>query len=166
MYKIIKREVLAGRLKELDGDKRTTLNQFKNIFFGRHTDISDDTYTSYDLAIRLFIDSVGGSTILSRIDHKHFEKFKSDCRARGVKKYSINVYLQHLRTFFNKALKWQFLSNKVEIEFFKIGKRHRGLYPGPKRSSCIDTRNNTIIHYIVLSNSLYGQACVGQRYSI
>ena len=73
LYKIIKREVLRGRLKELDGDKRTPLSQFKEIFFIEHTDISDDTIDAYDLAIRLFIDSVSGSTLLGRIESKHIQ---------------------------------------------------------------------------------------------
>jgi len=124
LYKIIKREVLRGRLKDLDGDKRTPLSQFKEIFFIEHTDISDDTADAYNLAMRLFIDSVGGSTLLGRINSKHIEKFKTDCRTRGVRKTSVNTYLRHLRTIFNKAHKWGYISKKIEVKFFKIGKRH------------------------------------------
>jgi integrase len=124
LYKIIKREVLKGRLKELDGDKRTPLSQFKEIFFIEHTDIGEDTIDAYDLAIRLFIDSIGVSTLLSRIESKHIQKFKSDCRARGARKTSINTYLRHLRTVFNKAYEWGYISKKIKLKFFKLGKRH------------------------------------------
>lgn len=124
LYKIIKREVLKGRLVELDDDKRSSLSQVKEIFFIEHTDISGDTIDAYDLAIRLFIDSVGGSTLLGRIQSKHIQKFKSDCRARGVRKTSINTYLRHLRAFFNKAYDLGYISKKIIVKFFKIGKRH------------------------------------------
>jgi integrase len=125
LYKIIKRIFLKGQIKELDTDKPITLSQFKEIFFLQHTDIADDTIDAYDLAIRLFIDSVGGSTLLGRISSKsHIVKFKNDCRTRGVRKTSVNTYLRHLRTIFNKAHEWGYISKKIKIEFFKTSKRH------------------------------------------
>jgi integrase len=116
--------VLKGRLVQLDSDSRTTLSQFKEIFFQRHAEISHETYIAYETAFRFFVDSVGGATLLSRIEQKHFDKFKSDSRARGLKKTSVNVYLKHLQTVFNKAYKWKCIPEKIEIERFKIGKRH------------------------------------------
>jgi hypothetical protein len=124
LYKIIKRKFLKGQIKELDTDKHIPLSQFKEIFFIQHTDLADDTIDAYDLATRLFIDSVGGATLLGRIGSKHITRFKSDCRARGVRKTSVNTYLRHLRTVFNKAHEWGYISKKINVKFFKIGKRH------------------------------------------
>jgi site-specific recombinase XerD len=124
LYNIIKKEVLKGRLVQLDGDKRITLSEFKDVFFERHTDIDDDTIAAYDLAYRLFIDSTGGSTLLSRISEKHIAKFKTDCLARGCRKTSVNTYLRHLRGILNKAFEWGNIKNKIKIKFYKIPKRH------------------------------------------
>lgn len=123
VYNAIKKAILQQRLIELDSGKRITLNNFKDIFFQKHTDIADKTHEAYDLAIRLLIDTVGGSTLLSRIDDELLGRFKTNCLARGVNKISVNTYLRHIRGFLNKAYDWGDLKQKIKIEFFKIGKR-------------------------------------------
>jgi hypothetical protein len=130
LYKIIKRELLAGRLAQLDGDRRITLAQFKTKFFANHIDIADDTRAAYELAFKLLIDALGGSTIMGRIDQSHIAKFKSICRARGMKRVSINTYLRHIRAIFNKAHGWSDIENKLPIEFFKLPPKSI-TWPGP-----------------------------------
>jgi site-specific recombinase XerD len=124
LYNIIKQEYLKGRLVQLDGNRRATLVAFKNIFFEQHTDIADDTRAAYELAFKLLIDSLGGSTLLSRIDDTKIAKFKKDCLARGVKKVSVNTYLRHIRTILNKAHNWGYIPKKQAIVFYKLPKRH------------------------------------------
>ena len=65
LYKIVKQEYLKGRIIQLDGDNRITLEEFKEKFFTEHTDIADDTKAAYDLAVRLLMDSLSGSMLLS-----------------------------------------------------------------------------------------------------
>jgi len=124
IFNELKKLALKGRLRQLDTEKRIVLGVFKKEFFKRHTDIDDDTVKAYDLAFRLFIDSTGGSTLLSRIDDSDIDKFKNDCLARKCKKVSINTYLRHLRGILNKAHAWGYINQKVPITVFKIGKRH------------------------------------------
>ena len=124
LYNIIKQEYLKGRLVQLDSDRHTTLADFKNIFFEQHTDIADDTRNAYELAFKLLIDSLSGSTLLSRIDDTKIAKFKKDCLARGVKKVSVNTYLRHIRTIMNKAHNWGYIHKKLSIVFYKLPKRH------------------------------------------
>ena len=68
LYNIIKQEYLSGRLVQLDDDQRITLADFETIFFERHTDIKEKTRDAYELAFKLLIESLSGSTLLSRID--------------------------------------------------------------------------------------------------
>ena len=130
LFNIIQQEYFKEKIAELDGGKRKSLSAFKDIFLDRHTEIDEDTSKAYDLAIRLLIDSLGGSTLLSRIDDKSIAKFKRDCLTRGCKRVSVNTYLRHLRGFFNRAFDWDYIDHKVKIEFCRTPKRHpRILFP-------------------------------------
>jgi site-specific recombinase XerD len=122
LFNSIKREYLKGKIKELDKGQRITLSEFKHIFASRHTDIADDTIDAYDLAMRLFIATAGGSTLLSRAESQ-IDNFKTVCRARGVKKVSVNTYLRHIRTILNKAYEWKYIEQKPVVKLYKIGKR-------------------------------------------
>jgi site-specific recombinase XerD len=125
LYNALKKKYLRGKLHNLEtGAKRIAISEFQTIFFRDHTDIADDTREAYDLAFRLFADAVGTSTPLSHIDKAKIDKFKNVCRARGVKKVSVNSYLRHLRGILNKAYDWGYLKKKVKVEFFKLPKRH------------------------------------------
>ncbi len=133
LYKIIEQEYFNGRVAELDGDKRTTLKEFKEIFQREHTDIDQDTVDAYDLAFRLLADSIGEKTMIGRIAdsrkigkrvNPHLEKFKRDCLRRKCRKTTINTYLRHIRGILNKAYDWGYTDHKVKIAFYKIPKRH------------------------------------------
>lgn len=123
LFKAVEREILKGRLIQLDEGEKITLAEFKDIFFKRHTDIADRTFDAYELAADLLIDSIGGSTLLKRINDNKIEKFKSDCLTRKVKKVSINTYLRHIRGFLNKAHEWGYTNEKAKIKFYKLSKR-------------------------------------------
>jgi len=138
LYNTIRKECLKGRLVHLDGDQRITLKEFKDIFFARHTDIDDDTITAYDLAYRLFIDSIGGSTLLNRISEKQITKFKKDCLARGCRKTSVNTYLRHLRGILNKAFEWGNIKKKVPVKPYRIPKRHPRTLTEEERKAILD----------------------------
>ncbi|MFC1880965.1 tyrosine-type recombinase/integrase [Thermodesulfobacteriota bacterium] len=122
IYRELKREYLRGRLVLLDAGKKITLAEFKTFFLENHADISDDTRRGYELALRLLADSLGGSTLLSRVP-KMFKKFISDCRARGVSTISINTYLTNIRTPLNKAYEWELLKKKPAVKLLKTGKK-------------------------------------------
>jgi len=138
MYNTIRKEWIRGRLVQLDADQRITLKEFKNIFFARHTDIDDDTITAYDLACRLFIDSTGGSILLSRINDKHINRFKSDCLARGCRKTSVNTYLRHLRGILNKSFEWGAIMQKIPVKMYRIPKRHPRTLTEDERTAILE----------------------------
>jgi len=123
LFNALKKSELKKRIAFLDNEKRTTLKEFKKVFFLRHTDIEDDTIRAYDLGFKLLSDSIGENTLLSRINESKIDKFKKDCIIRGCKKVSINSYLRSVRVILNKAFRWKLLDKKVEFEFFKIGER-------------------------------------------
>lgn len=156
MYNTIRKEVLKGRLVRLDGDKRITLSEFKGVFFARHTDIGDDTARAYDLAYRLFLQSTLGSTLFSRINVKHIDKFKSDCRARGCRKTSVNTYLRHLRGILNKALEWGVIKKKVPVKLYKIGKRHPRFLTENERKAILEyAKENDFEMYRIIKFALW-----------
>jgi len=124
LYGALKKKFLQGKLHELEHGSRITLEQFSQRFFTEHNDLADDTTRAYDLAWRLFIDAVGGSTLLTHVDKAKINKFKTICRSRGVKKVSVNTYLRHLRGILNKAFEWGHIKKKVRVELYKLPKRH------------------------------------------
>lgn len=152
IYNIIKREVLKQRLVQLDSDKRVTLAEFKEIFFERHTDISHDAKAAYGLACRLFIDSVGETTFMSRIGESQIEKFKTVCRSRGCRKTTINTYLRHFRTILNKAHAWGYLQKKISLNFYRIPKTHPRILTKKERKSILAKAKkiNPEIHRFIL----------------
>ena len=143
LYNIIKEEVLNRRLKDLDSDKRVTLAELKEMFFRRHTDIGSDTRDAYDLAFRLFIDSAGESTLISRIREEHIKGFAAACRARGCRKTTVNTYLRHLRTIFNKAHAWGILQAKIKLPFYRIPKTHPRILSKSERKSILAKAKKT-----------------------
>ena len=156
LYSMIKKEALKGRLVQLDGNKRITLSQFKDVFFGRHADIDDDTVDAYDLAYRLFIDSTSGPTLLSRISQKHINKFKSDCLARGCRKTSVNTYLRHLRGILNKAFEWGVIKEKMPIKMYRIPKRHPRTLTEKERNAILEyAKKNNFEMYRVIKFALW-----------
>ena len=156
LFKSVEREVLKGRLIQLDKGKKATLSEFKDIFFKGHTDTADDTHDAYDLAFRLFIDSTSGSTLLSRINEKSTNKFKTDCRARGCRKTSVNTYLRHLRGILNKAFEWGFIKEKVPVKFYKIGKRHPRVLTTDERKQLLKyAKKNDCEMYHVIKFALW-----------
>jgi site-specific recombinase XerD len=124
IYKDIEKKILRGRLVQLDKGKRISLAEFRDIFFKRHCDIASWTVKKYEVSIRQFMDSVGSATLLPRIDEKSIAKFKTDCRARGVKEVSLRSYLRHIKGFFNRAYDWGYLAKKVNVKIAKGEKRH------------------------------------------
>ena len=153
IYNIVKREVLSRRLEILDGDQRVTLSELKKVFFEKHTDIGDDAKDAYELAMRLFIDVHGESTLIGRIKKDHISAFKSVCRSRGCKKTTVNTYLRHLRTIFNKAHSWGLLQQKIALPFYRIPKTHPRVLSKTERTSILvkskktDPEMNRVIRF-------------------
>jgi len=156
MYNTIRKEYLRGRLVQLDGDQRITLKEFKDIFFTRHTDIADDTTRAYDLAYKLFIESTAASTLLSRINEKHIDKFKKDCLARGCKKNTVNTYLRHLRGILNKAHEWGAINKKVPVDLYRIPKRSPRTLTKEERKAILDySKKNDPEMYRIIKFALW-----------
>jgi site-specific recombinase XerD len=107
------------KLVALDAGENISLADFKKEFLSRHEINNQKTFDAYDLAGRLFIDSAGSSTRLTRVTDKTIAKFKNDCRARGVKQVSINTYLRHLRTYFNQAYYWNYIDKPIRLKIKK-----------------------------------------------
>lgn len=148
----LKKSEYQKRLSFLDGEKRTTLKEFKKIFFGRHTDLADDTIRAYDLGFKLLQDSVGENSLIARITEGKIDKFKKDCLIRGCKKISINSYLRSIRVILNKAYRWKLLDKKVEFDFLKVGERLPRVLDKKERKAILKyaKKNDYEMHRIIL----------------
>jgi len=156
LYNILKREYLARRLIQLDSGKKTTLKEFKNKFFKEHTDISDKTQAAYELAIKLLIDTVGESTLLSRINKNEIGEFKRQCLMRGVKKVSVNTYLRHIRGILNKAHEWGDIKQKVKVEMYRLPKRHPRILLDDERKRILEyAKKNDFEMYRIIEFALW-----------
>ncbi len=152
----LKKSEYQKRLSFLDGKKRTTLKQFRKIFFDRHTDLADDTTRAYDLGFKLLSDSVGENTLLARISEGRIDKFKKDCLIRGCKKVSINSYLRSIRVVLNKAYRWKLLDRKVEFDFLKVGERLPRVLSAEERKAILNyAEKNDYEMFRVIQFALY-----------
>lgn len=124
LYGEMERQLYEGKLAELTRGKRISLADFKAEFMQLHcATVADDTSSAYDLALRLLIDSIGASTLVSHIGRHHISKFIADAITRGCKPVTVNTYLRHIRAALNKAHEWGYLKQKIRIRFLQTGKR-------------------------------------------
>ena len=97
-------------------------NSSKPILNTRY-DVSALTLKKDNIALKVFVDSIGPGAALKAVRGRDIDKFKKDCLARGLKKTSINSYLRHIRTAFNWAREKELIKKKLKIQLFKKSKR-------------------------------------------
>jgi len=129
LFKIIKKKALEKKIAQLDKSKvRITYEDFQKVFFREKPDLSDKSVDNYECAFRLLSESIG-NPLVSRITDKSVEKFKSDRRAQGASKVSVNGYLGHIRTLLNLAFELRFIEERIRVKLFKVKKRLPEIFP-------------------------------------
>ncbi|UZP68748.1 site-specific integrase [Desulfovibrio mangrovi] len=110
LFNEIKRQYLAGKLLVLSGECPVTLGDFwdeyeewASVNRPRHT------YNADMLALKQLLDICGKTIRLDRLGKKDADKIITACRKRGLKPNSINNYIRHLRSVFNKSVEWNYL---------------------------------------------------------
>lgn len=126
------------KVTELSKINRITLTDFSALYIkGRANDFSSDTLAMDKTALDLFEQSIGGETLIALVNATHIEKFKTDCRSRGVKSVSINSYLRHLKTALKTAHKSGYTKKTVEIQMARPGHRLPRALTGRERSAVL-----------------------------
>jgi len=122
LYNKIRKEYLAGRLRNIVGESVTTLAEFEADFrpwseANRRT----KTHKANMLALQQLAGLTGWNVRLSALSLKHADQLKSACRNRGLKVSSINNYVRHLRAAMGKAVEWGMVPNNP----FRAAKEER-----------------------------------------
>jgi|GEM_PF-991235 len=112
IFRRLKREALLGNVVALDRSKTITLSEFAAEYHvyckarKRPSTVLRDNYS-----LRKLIDYLGGSTLLSTITHKRLDDFISRLFSAGHKASGVKITVQHLRTAFTIAVKWEYLKS-------------------------------------------------------
>lgn len=110
LYTAVRAEYLAGRLAEIKGECRTTLGEFVEEYDTWASDAREHkTYKADMLAVSKIKDIAGASIKLDKLTLRHADLMIAACRKRGNKAGTINAYIRHLRTVFNKVAEWGYL---------------------------------------------------------
>ncbi|MFK4765438.1 tyrosine-type recombinase/integrase [Desulfobaculum sp. SPO524] len=112
LFNEIKRQYLAGKLQSLTGECGITLAEFA-AEYEEWADVnrSPATARADKLAVKNLRQVTGSTTRLDRLGAKEADKLITACRKRGLKPTSINNYIRHLRSVFNKAVEWKYLKS-------------------------------------------------------
>jgi integrase len=110
LYNEIKRQYLAGKYASLTGECSVSLREFADEY-GEWSEFNRASHTRRAdmLALAKLIEVAGNSVRLDRLGLKDADKMITACRKRKLKPSSINNYLRHLRSVFNKSIEWGYL---------------------------------------------------------
>lgn len=112
LFNEIKRQYLAGKLQSLTGECSMTLGDFyKEYEEWAEVNRSHKTACADMLALRNLMDVSGRSVRLDRLNAKDADKLVTACRKRKLQPTSINNYIRHLRSAFNKTVEWGYLKS-------------------------------------------------------
>jgi len=111
LFAAIKKEYLAGRLREISGQSNRTLGEFIKEFceWAAPPTQPKNTYRANKLALNKLADIAGENTRLDKLNIKHIDQLIAKCKRENLSVFSINNYLRHLRSSFNKAVDWKYL---------------------------------------------------------
>lgn len=110
LFKALQLEHLAGRISEIRGESSTLLQEFYNRYDSWARDAREvKTYKADMLALRQLLDVAGSATRLDKLTQEHADLMVARCRKRGCTPGTINAYIRHLRTAFNKVVAWKLL---------------------------------------------------------
>jgi len=110
LFNEIKRQYLAGKLQSLTGECSVTLGEFA-AEYEEWAEINrpHKTFLADRLALQQIISVASLSARIDRLSLKDSDKLITSCHKRKLKPSSINNYIRHLRSVFNKAVEWGYL---------------------------------------------------------
>lgn len=110
LYNEIKRQYLAGKLQSLTGECSITLGDFTTEYLEwAEVNRPHKTFLADRLALQQLIGVASLSARVDRLSLKDTDKLITACLKRKLKPSSINNYIRHLRSAFNKTVEWGYL---------------------------------------------------------
>jgi len=109
-FRAFERDMLAGRLRQLDSGPRKTLSDFRSEFLAHiESRVSPATYSLYRVAIDKAVASWGASTLMQHITKRHLENLQSDLLKSGLSKPAANKNYRHVKAALKKAIDWDYI---------------------------------------------------------
>lgn len=101
-------------IESVDIEAKATKKYFEKLVIKRK---SENTIVHYRDSLKKFKSFIGDTSVLD-VDSDHFDAFICDMLNNGLSPVTINTYLRHLRTFYNFAVDYDYISknpmNKVD----------------------------------------------------
>ncbi len=107
LFNAIRREYLAGRVTQITGDCNKSLGEFIDEYtaWAEHAQLKA-TYKANRLALDKLVAEEGRAVRLDRITLKAIDKLIATGRKNKNSTNTINCYIRHLKSVFNKPVEW------------------------------------------------------------
>jgi integrase len=108
LFNVIKREYLAGRIAQLTGECSKSLGDFSDEYLAWAESVQPkQTFRTNKKALGKLIEIEGRSVRLDRLTLKAIDRMRA--KNTHYKASSINVYIRHLKSLFNKTVEWGYI---------------------------------------------------------
>jgi len=123
IFNEMEKEWLRGRIFKLDTSRKITLAEFTKEYLEHRGGMSPHTQRHDRNALASLAAAVGGGTLLTLINVKRIDEFKTVCLARGVKPVSVNAYLRHIKSALNTAYEWELIKKVPKIKQLPVNRK-------------------------------------------
>lgn len=108
IYKELRKQWLAGKLSDISGECKVTLGDFQKEYleWAEQAQVRS-TFRANRLALQKIVDIAGKNIRLSQVSRKHIDQIIA-INAK-LSTASVNNYIRHARSVFNKAVDWQYI---------------------------------------------------------
>lgn len=105
LYKEIRKQWLAGKLRDISGESNVTLKEFRKEYLEWAEKVQPKpTFRANRLALNKLIKITGENLRLSQITYKHLDQLiAKNCKLSNA---SLNNYIRHIRSVMNKPVEW------------------------------------------------------------
>jgi len=108
LYKAIREEYIAGRLRDITGKCDTTLGQFYDEFVEWAEGVQPvKTFKANRLALKKIIEVAGKDTRLDKLSKKHIDLIVA--ANKKLSTASVNNYIRHAKSVGNKMVDWGYV---------------------------------------------------------
>lgn len=109
-FKAMQKAALKGKLAEISGESKASLKDFRVKFVEWSENVqTHSTFRGNRLALDKLMEFAGGGTKLSRLSEWHIDQVISQESKKNRSINSINNFVRHIRSVFNKAVTWSYL---------------------------------------------------------
>lgn len=108
LFNAIKKQYMAGKILRLNDECAKSLGEFIDEFLEWSADTNPvDTHKAHENALNKLLKVEGRSVRLDRVNLRAIDRIKAEFKSH--KPASINNYIRHLKSIFNKPVEWGYL---------------------------------------------------------